>query len=140
VALKCADAAALADAQAGQIANVKTLAQEFAVYVEGLGVAGTGAAVADARVQAEASGRPPSAEEVEDEGALGTVMQRLEDNRVEYCPGRRGRLSAISVSLCKSVLYMGLLYGRAGRLNTKKTPVSGPGQTRSPSATCSTPA
>ena len=51
VALKCADAAALADAQASQIANAKTLAQEFAAHVEGLGIADQGAAVADAQVQ-----------------------------------------------------------------------------------------
>ena len=51
MALKCADAAALADAQASQIANAKTLAQEFATHVEGLGIADQGAAVADAQVR-----------------------------------------------------------------------------------------
>ena len=60
MALKCADAAVLVDAQASQIASAKTLAQEFAVHVEGLGIADQGAAVADARAQAEAGGRPLS--------------------------------------------------------------------------------
>ena len=36
------------------------------------------------QVQAEAEGRPLSAKEVENEAALGAVMQRLEANRVEY--------------------------------------------------------
>ena len=39
------------------------------------------------KVQAEASGRPLSAEEVENGAALGVVMQRLEDNRAEYYTG-----------------------------------------------------